>query len=81
MPEYLSRKEACKRLFDCSTSTLERRINAGLIEAIVEQGRVLVSAESVERYLANLPKKAKHNPKKAKRAPTLADLGLVEASA
>jgi excisionase family DNA binding protein len=52
-PALLTVNDAAKRL-GCHPKTIRRRIDAGLLPAVREQGRVMIRTDDLDRYIAHL---------------------------
>ena len=63
------------RLLGCHPKTIRRRIEAGVLSAVHEQGRVLLRAEELHGYIENLGRAGSSPPARRRRRPAR-DLGL-----
>ncbi|MGZ4331893.1 MAG: helix-turn-helix domain-containing protein [Solirubrobacteraceae bacterium] len=63
------------RLLGCHPKTIRRRIDAGVLSAVHEQGRVLLRAEELLGYIENLGR-AGSSPPARRRRRRARDLGL-----
>lgn len=71
---FITVNQAAQRL-GCHPKTIRRRIDSGVLSAVHEQGRVLLSADEVDSYIENLGRAGAAPPTRRRRRPAR-DLGL-----
>ena len=65
------------RLLGCHPKTVRRRIEAGVLSAVHEQGRVLLRAEELHGYVESLGRAGSSPPARRRRRPRRRDYGFL----